>query len=79
MAVTRDTEWKAVAPVAVRFVTHHPQGMVKSATCSTCPRSRVEGTTKRFLSVDRWLSIVIRGGTGHLFKIDKAGQLLADL
>jgi hypothetical protein len=27
MALTRDTEWKPVAPVTVGFVTHHPQGM----------------------------------------------------
>jgi hypothetical protein len=60
MAVTRDTEWKAVAPVAVRFVTHHPQGMVKIGDTFYVSSVEVKVPPKRFLSrsVD---SIVIRG------------------
>jgi hypothetical protein len=64
MKLTRNSPWKLVKTIPVTFTTHHPQGMVKI------------GDTL-FVS-----SVEVRGpgtGTGHLFKIDSAGNLLADL
>jgi hypothetical protein len=65
-ALTRDSAWKLTAAVPIGFRTFHPQGMVKI------------GETF-FVS-----SVEVRNrdageGTGHLFRIDKTGQLVTDL
>jgi hypothetical protein len=65
-ALTRNSVWKPVASIPVRFRTFHPQGMVKIGdtfyVSSVEVRNRDSGD-----------------GTGHLFRIDNGGQLLADL
>ncbi len=64
--LTRSSPWTLVASVPIAFDTFHPQGMVKI------------GETLFVSSVE----VIDRGagrGTGHLFKIDRAGNLLADL
>ena len=65
-ALTRNSVWKLVASVPVRFTTFHPQGMVKIGetffVSSVEVRDREAGK-----------------GIGHLFKIDGAGNLVADL
>lgn len=66
MTLTRDSSWTLVASVPIAFRTFHPQGMVKI------------GETLFVSSVD----VIDRDagkGVGHLFKIDMAGDLLADL
>jgi hypothetical protein len=79
MTLTRDSAWKLVGSVSVDFVTHHPQGMVKIGDKFYVSAVEVRVPTKR-------LSPPIDGhdrdageGVGHLFKIDSAGHLLADL
>jgi hypothetical protein len=79
MALTRDTEWKAVAPVAVRFVTHHPQGMVKIGDTFYVSSVEVKVPPKRLSQSIDGFDRDPGTGTGHLFNIDKAGNLLADL
>jgi hypothetical protein len=66
MTLTRGSTWKLVTSVPIAFRTFHPQGMVKIG--ETFFVSSVE-------VIDR------EGGqgVGHLFKIDKAGALIADL
>lgn len=64
--LTRDTAWSRVRSVPIAFRTFHPQGLVKI------------GETF-FLS-----SVEVRDrdagqGTGHLFKMNSSGRLLADL
>ncbi|MGH9141339.1 MAG: DUF6454 family protein [Vicinamibacterales bacterium] len=64
--LTRSSPWTLVASVPIAFDTFHPQGMVKI------------GETLFVSSVE----VIDRGagrGIGHLFKIDQAGHLLADL
>ena len=65
-ALTRNSVWKPVASISVRFRTFHPQGMVKIGdtfyVSSVEVRNRDSGD-----------------GTGHVFRIDNRGQLLADL
>jgi len=65
-ALTRNSVWKLVASVPVRFRTFHPQGMVKIGetffVSSVEVRNRDTGD-----------------GTGHLFRIDSTGDLLTDL
>lgn len=66
MALTRTSSWTLVASVPIAFRTFHPQGMVKIG--ETLFVSSVE-------VIDREAG----KGVGHLFKIDKAGKLIADL
>ena len=66
MTLTRESSWSLVASVPVAFRTFHPQGMVKIG--ETLFLSSVE-------VVDREAG----KGIGHLFKIDMAGRLVADL
>src|SRR5438045_1773868 len=66
MTLTRASTWTAVASVPIAFRTFHPQGMVKIG--ETFFVSSVE-------VIDRDAG----QGVGHLFKIDSAGRLLADL
>jgi hypothetical protein len=79
MTLTRDTEWTPVASVAVRFTTHHPQGMVKIGDNFYVSSVQVKVAPKRFSQVTGGFDRDAGAGTGHLFKIDKAGNLLADL
>jgi Family of unknown function (DUF6454) len=65
-ALTRDSAWTLTASVPIAFRTFHPQGMVKIGEAF-------------FVS-----SVEVRNrdageGTGHLFRIDKTGQLVTDL
>jgi uncharacterized protein DUF6454 len=65
-ALTRDSGWTLTASVPIAFRTFHPQGMVKIGEAF-------------FVS-----SVEVRNrdageGTGHLFRIDKTGQLVTDL
>jgi uncharacterized protein DUF6454 len=66
MMLTRGSTWTLVASTPMAFRTFHPQGMVKIG--ETLFVSSVE-------VVDRDAG----KGVGHLFKIDKAGALVADL
>jgi uncharacterized protein DUF6454 len=63
--LTRSSAWMPVASVPMKFHTFHPQGMVKIG--ETLFVSSVDG--KRDAAE----------GAGHLFKIDMAGTLIADL
>jgi hypothetical protein len=64
--LTRNSPWTLAASVPIAFRTFHPQGMVKIG--ETLFVSSVE-------VIDRDAG----KGVGHLFKIDMAGNLLADL
>ena len=64
--LTRDSAWKPVMSVPIAFRTFHPQGMVKIG--DTLFVSSVEVHDR-----------AAGKGVGHLFKLDLAGTLLADL
>jgi hypothetical protein len=66
LKLTRSSPWTLVASVPIAFRTYHPQGMVKIG--DTLFVSSVE-------VIDRDAG----KGVGHLFKIDMAGNRLADL
>jgi hypothetical protein len=66
MTLTRASAWTHVASVPIAFRTFHPQGMVKI------------GETL-FVSSVEVLDREAGKGVGHLFKIDMAGHLVADL
>jgi hypothetical protein len=64
--LTRESSWRLVRTVPIRFRTFHPQGMVKI------------GTTWFISSVEVHDRAAGRG-IGHLFKVDSAGNLRTDL
>jgi hypothetical protein len=66
LSLTRTSSWTLVRSVPIAFRTFHPQGMVKIG--DTFFVSSVE-------VIDREAG----KGVGHLFKIDMAGSLLADV
>src|SRR6185295_19610816 len=66
MKLTRESAWKAVTSVAMKFRTYHPQGMV------------IIGDTIFVSSVEVHDRDAGKG-VGHLFKIDMTGGLVADL
>lgn len=66
MNLTRASTWTLVASVPIAFRTFHPQGMVKIGEAL-------------FISSVEVIDRDAAKGVGHLFKIDKAGNLIADL
>jgi Family of unknown function (DUF6454) len=64
--LTRDSSWKMAAAIPVSFRTFHPQGMVKVGESFVVSSVEVR---------DRDAG----DGVGHVFKIDAAGHLVADL
>jgi hypothetical protein len=66
MRLTRTSSWTRVAAMPIAFRTFHPQGMVKIG--DTIFVSSVEVKNR-----------AAGEGVGHLFKIDKAGNLVTDL
>jgi hypothetical protein len=77
--LTRDSQWRLVQSVPIKFRTYHPQGMVKIG--DTLFVSSVEVTTpgRRVAQPDGRSDRDAGEGVGHLFKIDVAGNLIAQL
>jgi hypothetical protein len=75
----RDSSWKPVTAIAVGFPTHHPQGMVKIGDTFFVSSVDVAVPTRRFPAPMNGYDRDAGQGTGHLFKIDRAGQLIRDL
>ena len=79
MSLTRDTKWTLVSSVPIRFPTFHPQGMVKIGETFFVSAVEVTVPTKRFPSPVNGLDRDAGEGIGHVFKLDAAGNLLADV
>ncbi len=77
--LTRDAAWKPVGSVVVGFPTHHPQGMVKIGDVFYVSSVEIKVPTTRFPQPVDGHDRDTGQGIGHLFKIDRTGQLLADL
>jgi len=79
MTLTRDSAWKLVASVPIGFVTHHPQGMVKIGQTLYVSSVEIKVPTRRLPQPIDGYDRDTGAGVGHLFKIDMAGNLIADL
>ena len=79
MKLTRDSSWKLVASVRIGFVTHHPQGMVKIGQTLYVSSVEIKVRTRRVPRPVDGYDRDTGEGVGHLFKLDMAGNLLADL
>ncbi len=79
MKLTRDSSWKRVASVPIRFTTHHPQGLVKIGETFFVSSVEITVRTSRLPRAVDGHDRDTGKGVGHLFKIDSGGKLLADL
>jgi hypothetical protein len=79
MKLTRDSTWRLVASVPLTFTTHHPQGMVKVGDTFFVSSVEVKVPTRRLATPEGSYDRSAGEGVGHLFKFDKAGNLLGDL
>jgi hypothetical protein len=79
MKLTRDSVWSPVAAVPIKFTTHHPQGMVKIGDTYFVSSVEIKVRTRRFPQPVDGYDRDTGEGAGHLFKIDGAGHLAADL
>jgi hypothetical protein len=78
-SLTRDSPWKLVASVPIKFTTHHPQGMVKIADTLFVSAVEIKVRTRRLEQPVDGYDRDAGAGVGHLFKVDMQGNLLADL
>jgi hypothetical protein len=65
--------------VPLTFTTHHPQGMVKVGDTFFVSSVEVKVPTRRLATPEGSYDRSAGEGVGHLFKFDKAGNLLGDL
>jgi hypothetical protein len=79
MTITRESAWTRVAGVPLSFRTHHPQGLVKIGDQFWLSSVEIRVRTKRFATPVDHYDRDTGEGVGHLFKIDAAGNRLADL
>jgi len=77
--LTRGSSWKRVASVRISFRTYHPQGMVKIGRTLFVSSVEVKVPTKLLPRPVGDYDWDAGDGVGHLFKIDMAGNLIADL
>jgi hypothetical protein len=77
--LTRETQWQLVQSLTINFRTYHPQGMVRIGETLFVSSVEVRRPTKRAPQPDGQYDRDAGEGAGHLFKIDKAGNLVADL
>jgi hypothetical protein len=77
--LTRASSWTPVASVRIRFRTFHPQGMVKIGETLFVSSVEVTVPTRRLPEPAGGHDRDTGEGIGHLFKIDMAGTLIADL
>jgi hypothetical protein len=77
--LTRESSWQPVASVPIKFPTYHPQGMVKIGDTLYVSSVEVTGPAQRLPQPAGGSGRDTGAGIGHLFKIDMAGNLIADL
>ena len=76
--LTRGTQWRQVAAIALAFDTQHPQGMVKIGDHFYVSSVEIKTATKRYPQLQDGYDRDTGEGTGHLFKFDASGKLLSD-
>ena len=79
MKLTRDSAWKPVSSLPIKFTTYHPQGMVKLGDTFFVSSVEVTVPTRRWPQPVGGHDRDTGEGVGHLFKIDSTGNVVADL
>jgi hypothetical protein len=77
--LTRESAWTPLAAVPLAFPVHHPQGMVKVGDALFVSSVEIRVRTRRLPEPVGGYDRDTGEGVGHLFKLDMAGNLIADL
>lgn len=77
--LTRATQWTQKAAIELQFPTHHPQGMVKIGDAFFISSVEIRKPTTRYAEPKDGYDRDTGEGTGHLFKVDAQGKLLAEI
>ena len=77
--LTRDSVWTPAAGVPIGFRTFHPQGLVRIRNTFFLSSVEVRVPTTRSRQAASRYDRDTGEGVGHLFKLNDAGQLIADL
>ena len=77
--LTRESQWRLTSSIPIRFTTHHPQGMVKIGNTLFVSSVEIKVRTTRFPQPVGGYDRDTGEGTGHLFKFDMTGTLIADI
>lgn len=77
--LTRASVWKPVSSVPIKFTTHHPQGLVKIGDAFLVSSVEITVPTRRGPQPAGGHDRDTGEGIGHLFRIDSAGNRVADL
>lgn len=78
-ALTRESAWTLAASIPIAFATHHPQGLVKIGDTFFVSSVEIKARTRRLSTPAEGHDRTAGEGVAHLFKIDKTGNLVADL
>lgn len=77
--LSRATQWRQAATIAINFDTFHPQGMVKIGNEFFVSSVEVKTAPRKFAQPQNGYDRDVGEGRGHLFRFDEKGNLLADL
>src|SRR5688500_16682750 len=77
--LTRASSWTMVDSFPLAFKTHHPQGLVRIGEAFYLSSVEITTRTKPYAQPVSGYDRDTGEGTGHLFKFDTSGRLLADL
>jgi hypothetical protein len=77
--LTRASSWTMVDSFPLGFKTHHPQGLVRIGEAFYLSSVEITTRTKPYAQPVSGYDRDTGEGTGHLFKFDTSGRLLADL
>jgi hypothetical protein len=77
--LTRASSWTMVDSFPLGFKTHHPQGLVRIGDAFYLSSVEITTRTKPYAQPVSGYDRDTGEGTGHLFKFDTSGRLLADL
>ena len=79
MTLTRASSWTPVRSIPLAFRVHHPQGMVRIGEHFYISSVEIRRPTRRYPSPVDGMDRDAGEGTGHLFRTDGEGRLLADV
>lgn len=79
MTLTRDSSWTPAGTIPIKFPTFHPQGMVRIGDIFIVSSVEVTVPTHRFAKPADGYDRDTGEGVGHLFKIDKSGNLVGEV
>lgn len=79
MATSRTTAWKPMGALPLRFNTHHPQGLVVTDDRIYLSSVEIIEPTTRYPSPVDGMDRSPGKGVGHLFVMDRKGNLLKDI